>query len=516
MDAKPIVLPIVIKYEEQAPVKVDSETTIALLMYYIENHRKKPGLLRRTGERIKHVTILYQPLVVLEIGNRQAVIVDPTSSSRLVIEYVEPLFNNVREYYRQLESSRGKDFIDILVRLRNHLKDLVSKKRDVLRRRYELEGVVSDREVLDELTVFLTLAPGEYMRGYNLPYREVDLAYIKNSIEDLLARISNAVNQVNDLLLLLDKTFESWRQLLVSEYDKRLEEVYRELEETRRIVDSKIMELKERMNQELGSVEENYRKLIENTRRNLESIEVELRQLYEEQRRRQAYGGDVKEVKKKISSLEKRRKELNKEYQQLLKKLDSERDSIRKKYEKLIDAEMQRIRVIENEIKRLNRERDNLIAHAREDVDEVKRMFLKINDYVLSVKKRVENFLVPLPPSGQGYYLLPFTIAVYEKTGSERTILVPPLYYRVKKGLIKRTSLTESQKIKGYLERYNQIYFDSRYKNEIIKNDLFPTISVERIEYALRRVAEEGLLPKNRVAELVKSLQEQLEIAITK
>ncbi len=505
-------VPLILKYEEQVPVKVDSETMIALIMYYAEDHRKKPGFIRRRGERIKHVTIVYQPLIVLEIGNRQAVVVDPVSPPKLEIEFVEPLFNNVKVLFDELHRAFGKEFLDRLVRTRDHLKDIANKKRDVLKHKYTFIGVIHNRELLDELNSFLTIAPSERLPGYTISFREPDLESIKTRIEDLRSKISNAINEINELLITLDKIFGSWRQLLVREYERKLEEVKRELEETKSIVDTKVTELKERLNEELSSVDERYRVLIDNTMKNIESIDNELRSLYEELRKRQAYGGDVKEVKKRISSLEKRKKDLNKQQQQLRKKHEEEREAVRKRFDKLVEAELQRVRVIENELKRLMRERDSLIAHAREDVDEIRRLFLKINDYVMSVNKRVDNILIPLPPTGSGTYTLPFVVVVYERMEAERSILIPPLYYRVKKGLIRKTSLSEASKIKSYLSRYDKIYFDNRYRNDIVKHDIFPTISVERIEYALRRVAEEGLFSKSKIEPIVTALKEQLEI----
>ncbi len=350
--------------------------------------------------------------------------------------------------------------------------------------------------------------PGVYIK-HEIP----DIDKIRQVIEEVLTDTSSTLGQINELITRIDKAFILWRESIRRNYGNKRKEAEKELTEIRRIVEERVNDLKKRLKDDQKAVEQRYEPIISNIKRRLREIDEEINRLNEKIKNQEGEKEEIKKYKKRIKELSKRRLELLKDLGEAENNIIKEKNTVEAHYKRLIESEQQRVRLAEEELKNIDRNLSRLISHAEEEIDTIRKMMLRIYSDLLSIYKNVDSLLISMPPSGPGKYLLPTAIVVYTGGGHDRSMIIPPLYYIIKKGFLKKPELKISNILDVLMMRYDDIYSDLYYRGELERKNLLLEISVERIEHGVRKLVEDGLFTKDKGEEFIKSIKEQIKKA---
>lgn len=503
--------PYVLRREDGDYSIVSHETLLAAMLLYAEARRRKPGLFRRSGERIRVVAQAYYRYSVVSVSERFAAVIDHVQPKRYSFEYAEPLLDELEGRVAGLRGLPDKGFIDALINIKNILREIDAGKR-VRRKEIVLQGLVSDKGALDDLVVLFTHSPYDGVEGPSLPERTVDPASVASTITRVLEDIEEKTGRLNRFIAEIEEAASEWRNSVEERYEEERRRLEEEVARIREEVRARIAELREKRESEKRSVEERYRALMDSVERKLRETRRRYGEKKAELEKAARYGGDTRAVKKELSSIEKRLRELEEELSRLKKKLEEELRRIDEKYDRLEEAERRKLSAAEARLAGLGRERERLIEHAERLLDEIRRLIYSISSGLEEARRSIEEHLIPIPPHGSGGYEIPVLFTIYISRGEERATVAPPIYIDVRRGLLRRSQLVEFAGLHASYSELSSFLGISGFRNKLEEYNVLRNISPERLEQGLHDLVRDGVIDEDEAEEVADSIRVQVEM----
>ncbi len=496
---------------------VSEEEVIGYIMGYAEEHRKKPGFFKRRGERISLITLIHYPIIVKNYRERLVLLIDPRSDSRLELQYYVPDQKMLEKLIDELGSAKSKDFLDLLVRTNSILEEITSKRSHVYRKEYMLEKIISDPVIVKDLKTFIDHAlPSE------IPGVKLSIGIESSSIDETIKKINEILDETHSVIKFLEEymrkieqVMDKWKEEIEIEYSEKVKDVEEEIERVREEVKKAIDELNMRREEEIRTVKERYESMIETIKRRIAETENEIKRLEEEIRRAKQYGREDLELRNKLSNLKKELKELHRELEETERKLKTEIEGVEKKYKELIDSENAKVKRLIDRRDAIYKELRSIEGEARNRYDSIRRLLTSYRDEVLGIHKKILSISIPSPMYGEGIYYVPVVLIRYVKNGNVRNEYLTPLLFEYTRRLLAKYRVTSLDSLNKYLtEKIENIISDPSIMPQLEENSLFRVFTLERIEIGLRRLTDLGIIAGKNIKKIVKSLKEQIELAV--
>jgi uncharacterized protein YukE len=496
---------------------VSEEEIIGYIMGYAEEHRKKPGFFKRRGERISLVTIIHYPIIVKNYREKLVLLIDPRSDSKLELQYYIPDQKILEELIKKLGDAKGKDFLDLLVRTNSVLEEIVSKKNHVYRKEYVLEKIISDPVIVKDLKTFI-----DHSLHSEIPGVKLSIGIESSSIDETIKRINEILDETHGVIKFLEEymknieqAMDKWKEEIEIEYSERVKDVEEEIERVKEEVRKAIEELNKRREEEIRTVKERYGSVIETIKRRISETENEIKRLEEEIRKAKQYGREDLELKNKLNNLKRELKELYKELEETERKFKTEIEGVEKRYKDLIDSENAKVKRLIDRRESIYEELRSIEGEARNRYDSIRRLLTSYRDEILGVHKKILSISIPSPMYGEGVYYIPIVLIKYVKNGNVRNEYLTPLLFEYTRRLLAKYRVTSLDSLNKYLvEKIEKIISDPSIAPQLEENSLFRIFTLERIEIGLRRLADLGIVSGKDIKKIVKSLKEQIELAV--
>ncbi len=504
-------LPLVLTRTNEVYSPLSVEESTAIVLYYAEDNRKRPGFFRKTGERIILVSPLNYVLWVLDIDGRNSLILDPNREGALKLEYYKPNIDILNEKISELKAKEYKDYIPALTEIKQVLEGMIKRKRNVVLKSFKLEHVVSDKTLLEELKILVIHSIQNILEALRIEERKLDVEGMKDKIREILELIYTTRKRLTDILKSLRPIHEKWLEDVRTTYAERIHGVEQELEVVRKKVEEKINELKAKQAEEIEAVRHRFGGQIGELERRIEELRKKIEELKIKYDKAREYGQDTKLLKKRINDAEKKLSSLEKEREELLNKMNTEIESIKARYMEYITNEKLRVDRLRKEIEKLNNELETLEKQAGDRLDEIRGMINKLIDDVSLFERSIMSVMIGTPPHGEGRYYLPVVIISYRSKDKSRHEVFTPAY-------IATGSLTRSPKlsffteIRNYLSDIAGLMNDTRYAGEIERHNILKRADPSRILSTLDRLAEQELVNRKKLGKMAEKLAEQIRM----
>jgi uncharacterized protein YukE len=496
---------------------VSEEEIIGYIMGYAEKHRKKPGFFKRRGERISLVTIIHYPVIVKNYREKLVLLIDPRSDSRLEFQYYVPDQKILKELVDKLGNARDKDFLDLLVRINSVLEEISSKRNYVYKKECVLEKIISDPVIVKDLKTFIDHALPSEIPGIKLNIN-IELSNIDETtkkINEILDETHNVIKFLEEYMKSIEQAMDKWKEEIEIEYSERVKDVEEEIERVKEEVKKTIDELNKKKEEEIRTVRERYGSVVETIKRRISETENEIKRLEEEIRRAKQYGREDFELRNKLNNLKKELKDLYRELEETEKKLRTEIEGVEKRYKDLIDSENAKVKRLIDRRESIYNELRSIEGEARNRYDSIRRLLTSFRDEILGVHKKILSISIPSPMYGEGVYYIPIVLIKYVKNGNVRNEYLTPLLFEYTRRLLAKYRVTSLDSLNRYLaEKIERIIGDPSIVPQLEENSLFRIFTLERIEIGLRRLADLGIVNGKNIKRIVKSLKEQIELAV--
>ncbi|MFN3268288.1 MAG: hypothetical protein ACK416_03395, partial [Zestosphaera sp.] len=201
--------------------KLGEDYVVGFAIYRSEEERKKPGILRKKGERIKNVALVFYPMLLWSYHDGSAVLIDPLKKSKFVTTFNVLDKNVVDAALSELASSSGKSFLDVMVKIDKLIGEIAGGKKNVLKETVELENVVSDTSLVNDFKLF-----ANHVMPYNIPLVELpwvgaDHVRVSEKIKQTLSEINDLVNYVSNVLGRVGEFLSNWKKNIQKEYEDK-------------------------------------------------------------------------------------------------------------------------------------------------------------------------------------------------------------------------------------------------------------------------------------------------------
>ena len=505
-------LPFLLRKTAESYQKLGDDEVAGFAVYWSESERKKPGILRRKGERIKNIALVFYPVLLTSYSSGSAVLIDPLKKSKLVVTLNIVKKELIDSALVELAASSGKAFLDVMVKIDKITGEIVSGK-NVAKEVVELENVVSDPSFVNDFKTLLN-----YVTTYSLPYIEIPWVSVNytevsdkirktlNVINDLISYVSNVVGKVNELL-------DNWKVIIQKEYEKEITALDQKIKEVREAVLKNVEELRRKKEEELAGLRERYVPSMEAVGKRIKETQDSVKKLEEEIERAKSYGKDVSDLKKRLSELKKTLESLEKELESEKTKYENEVKRVEKRFEELMEAENNKVKAVLQAKEALQREFDSLIREANERSDKIRGNLQEYREGLIKVEKEIESVSLSIPSGGEGLYMIPIIYTSYVSNGSSRSIITTPVILESGGWLGPKTRPVVIEGLSRYLSWSKDLIGREELKSELEAKNLLTNVSLERIEISLTRFADMGLLSRDEVKEIVNSVGEQRKMS---
>lgn len=501
-----------LKKVAEAYQKLGDDELVGFAMYYSEKQRKKPGLLRRKGERIKTIGLVFYPFLLRQYARGVAVLIDSLKVNKFTASYGVLDKDAIESEIRELSKLSGKSFLDGLVRMSKLTQSIAKGEAGVREEKIELDGVVSDVSFISKLKTFI-----EYTASYELPFLELPFPTVKHEV--VVGEISKALDEIDELMKYVNSVVEriedmlgQWRRGVRGEYEEKLRRIDEKIEETRQVVARNVDELRKKKEEELANIRERYQPHIEAVEKRIVETREDLRKLEEEIEKAKSYGRDASDLKKRLNELKKTLKALEEELGSEKASYDREVGRIEKKYNELVEAENNKVRSLINEREGVQRELESILQDADRRFDEIRGYLQEYRERLAEAEKTIEKISLPVPSGGEGLYLIPLIYTQYVSGGSTRSTITTPVVLEPGGKLGPRVKVIIHEEIANYMSWVKTLLDKEEMKPDVESNNLLWRVPIERIEVSLNRLAEIGLFGREEASEIVRRLEEQREM----
>jgi len=501
-------LPFLLRKTAESYQKLGDDEVAGFAVYWSESERKKPGILRRKGERIKNIALVFYPVLLTSYSGGSAVLMDPLKKSKLTVTFNVVKKELVDSALVELAASSGKAFLDVMVKI-DKITEEVAKGKNVVKEVVELENVVSDPSFVNDLKTLLNYTTTYSLPSIEIPWVSVNYAEVSdrikktlNLINELVSYVSNVVGKINELL-------DNWKVSVQKEYEEKIAALDQKIKEVREVVLKNVEELRKKKEEELAGLRERYVPNIEAIGKRIKETQDNVKKLEEEIEKAKSYGKDVSDLKKRLSELKKTLESLEKELGNEKTKYENEVKRVEKKFEELMEAENNKVKAILQEKEALQNEFDSIIREANKRSDEIRSNLQEYREELIKAEKEIESVSLSIPSGGEGLYMIPLIYTSYVSNGSSRSIITTPVILESGGWLGPKIRSVVVEGLSKYLSWSKDLIDREELRSELEAKNLLTNVSLERIEVSLTRFADMGLLSRDEVKEIVNSVGEQ-------
>ncbi len=417
----------------------------------------------------KQIVLAYYPIAFLETFDEKGILVDAYTLKKTKMPLWSPPITLLLKSVEEIDASSTHDFIrglKIVKRLATEI--YMGKYSDI--EYQEVPGLITGgiKNTLEYLfSVATTTGLMGLMLEHDEGYRSTKYIYIRSitSLENLMSLTQQAHS-------LLFRKYKEWVTSITRYYNERFGELELSLEETRKIVDSNIQNFSMKMNNEMKHIEENYHYKIEKLLFRSTRIQRELTEI-KKKIADPTYADKEELLREELKRLEKERKLILHEIEELRREAESEIDLVKRKYYNLITKERNKLQVLVKEKRNIERE-------MKGKVNRIYTMFRDVEkciDYIISklagFRWIYEDAMIHSPALGESLYYLTIIIASNEKS----TWIVPSYDVVIADGKISIYRIKTVDKI-----------------IEIVKKDLTKMVHVEKdkiLVYSMNDLVEQ-------------------------
>ncbi len=506
-------MPFLLKHTGEAYQKLGDDEVIGFALYYSEKLRKKPGFLRRKGERISAVALVLYPLLVKPTSKGMAVLIDPLRSSRLTIQYNVVDKNLLDSALQELSAMTGKSFLDGLVKLSRLAQDVAGARSGVRKKVVELDNVVSDPGLLQGLKPLIGMETTYNVPFIEIPFPSVDHEEVASRIRKVMSEVDELVDYVNKLLEKVRELLEEWKKDISKEYDEKLRIMDKKIEETKQAVAKAIEELKRKKDEELSAVKERYLPNIETVEKRIVETRENVRRLEEELEKAKEYGKDTSDLKKRLNDQKKTLKNLEKELENAKESYDYEVRRVEKKYSELVEAENNKVRSILSEREAVQKEVEALIQEAGKRFDAIRSSLQEYVEGLVKAGRRIEEISINAPSKSEEIHLIPLVYTSYVSDGTARSSITTIVVLEPGGMLGPRLIHYINEGIANYFSWVKQVLDKEEMKPEVSAKNLLANTTPERVEVCLTRLSDMGLFSREDASKMARSLEEQMKMS---
>lgn len=502
------IIPFILGKSEEGYFKLGEEETVGYAIYTAEKTRKKRGFLRRTGERIEALSFLMYPLYVKPVSLNTAVVIDSLNMPRTEISYnlinreiVDKIINN-------LSTADEKAFIEVLVRLEKLTENIERGKEGILEKVVPLHGVVSDEQFVKDLATYLMYTTEYSLPFVEVPWRVIDHKELSIRVKNILDEIKNVENYVSEVVIKIESLINNWKALIDKSTAEKIEKLDHEITVMRATVQKNLFELEKKKESERSALEARYKPVFESFEKRIAETRKEIEKVDDEIRRAKEYGKDVTELKTRLKQLKKTLEDLERQLNDERNNFRKEYDAIEKKYLELAEAENAKVRKLQSDKEMLKKEKEILYDEAMTRFDKIRLYLSEYLNKLSLVKRKIESICIPTPMGGEGIYAVPLVLAIYRSRKKERSFTCPPVFIEVKSG---KCSVKQVDSFNRYYSRIGDFIQEETIKTLIESCNLLKTMSLERLEVTLMRLSKVGLITSDKAKETFISIAAQLQ-----
>lgn len=501
-------LPVYILKRNDEYMPLNKEETIVMTLVIAEENRKKPGFLRRTGERITLVSPVNYLIKVAMIDEESSLLIDPNRKEKLTITVYRPDFELLSKEIDKLSNREERSFIDQLILIDKILEAMLKKKENTMKLDYDFPYVVTDKVLIEEIKILLYNILNEQIEGLVLRGEEVNVNEIIKRFNEAIYTISDSIKKLYELINKLNTHVEKWREEIRTTYAEKIHEIEQKLEVVKKEVEAKILELKQKQANETENIKKVYNERISTITKRIKKIQEQINKLESDLQKAKEYGQDISPIKSRLNELNKKLSSLLKERERLEKKMMDEIKDVRKKYNELILNEQKKIEKLKKEIDKLNNELEMIEKQATDYLDSILSRINNLTEELDNTRKKLLSFTIPKPPHGAGDHAVTAFIIQFRSRNKTREQLLTPIYYTYGR-LMKTPRQNVFSQLEKYLSSLKLLANDARYIDDLRRNNALTSLSLEQLTRIVERLIEYKLVEEKKAKKIVKSLAEQ-------
>lgn len=494
----------------EKPVVLEQDSVLACIYYYlVAKHRD--SLMVGSRKRLRAVSILYYPFNIIDIHGKYAAVIDTIVKPIYTIAFDKPLLEDLLERFNVLGDLRGQEFTEEISNIKNLLEAMYAEKEGVVSKRYEVKGLVYNKNLLQELRVLASIASPKGLPGIVVPEKNIDVNEAKQMLEEMLDNTSMVVDQLTSMINSLDQHYDKWRKRVELEHEAKKEELGKEAEVIKLVIQKKIEEYEARLEVERKRIDEKYsaeeRELLDKIR-SLEEKISDLRRRVEEGIARREYGIELKRLVREKKRLERRLEGLRR-----LK--NRQKRVVEKKIRSLISAETIRQRLLEKELERFGRELSEIVSKTSREVESLKKAINRIIEHVMEVRKNITSILIEPPSLGAGKYFVPFIALLYRSIEGTDLLNIVPLIkmrvFRAKTLLTRKPRLEEVQVLASRAMRLKSIINTSDYRKTMLTVNLLDEKYLDMASRGFEKLVKEDIIGSGEAYEVLSLIESAIE-----
>ncbi|WFO75043.1 hypothetical protein J4526_08205 [Desulfurococcaceae archaeon MEX13E-LK6-19] len=501
-------IPAVLIMTGEKPIEHELDSVLACIYYYlVTKHRE--GLIVSARKRIKAISILYYPFNIIDVHGKYAAVIDAITKPVYTTVFDKPILEDIVDRLNALGEMRGQAFIEEISNIKNLLEAMYSEKEGTVTRRYEIRGLVYNKNVLDELRVLVNTASQKGLPGLVIPEKSIDTNEVKHLLEEILDETSKVIDQLTSMMNSLDQHYARWRKQIEVEHEVKKKELEKEVESIKLVIQKRIEEYEARLEIEKSRIDEKYsmeeKELLDKIRSLEERIEV-LRRKVEE-------GIAREEDRIELKKLVRERKRLEKRLESIKRIKNKQKRAIETKIQRIIGAETMRQKYLEKELERYGRELDKMVTKASYEVEDLKRTINKLIEQTMELRKRVTSILLELPSLGVGKYLVPFIAILYTTPEGIESLDIIPLVkiYASKTMFSRQTKIIETQTLASRALRLKSIVNTTEYRKMILTVNLLDKKYLDTASRGFEKLVKEDIISSGEAYESLSLIESYIE-----
>ncbi len=491
---------------------LNKEETIAMTLVIAEENRRKPGFLRRTGERITLVSPVNYLIKVAMINEESSLLIDPNRKEKLKITVYRPDFGLLSKEIDKLLDREERSFVDQLILIDKILEAVLKKRENTVKLDYDFPYVITDKVLIEEIRILLYNILNEQIEGLVLRGEEVNVDEIIKRFNDAIYTISDSIKKLDELINKLNTHVEKWREEIRTTYAEKIHEIEQKLEAVKKEVEAKILELKQKQATETENIKKVYNERISAITKRINEIQDQINKFESDLPKAKEYGQDVSPIKSRLNELNKKLSSLYKEKERLEKKMMEEIEEVKRKYSELILNEQKKIEKLRREIEKLNNELEMIEKQATDYLDSIRNRINNLTEELDNTRKKLLSFTIPKPPHGAGDHVMTAFFIQFRSKNKTREQLLTPIYYTYGR-LMKNPRQNVFPQLEKYLSSLKLLVNDARYIDDLRRNNVLTSLSLEQLTRIVDRLIEYRLVDEKKAKKIIESLIEQARMA---
>ncbi len=359
----------------------------------------------------RQIVLAYYPIAFLEVFDEKGILVDAYTLKKTKMPLWSPPITLLLKSVEEIDASSTHDFIRGLKIVRRLATEIYAGKYSDIEYQ-EVPGLITGgvKNTLEYLfSIATTTGLAGLMLEHDEGYRSTKYIYMRSitSLENLMSLAQQARS-------LLFRKYKEWITSITRYYNERFGELELSLEETRKIVDSNIQNFSMKMNNEMKHIQENYHYKIEKLLFRSTQIQRELTEI-KKKIADPTYSDKEELLREELKKLERERKLILHEIEELRREAESEIDLVKKKYYSLITKERNKLQVLVKEKSSIEREMNGKVNRVYTMFKDVEKYIDYIASKLAGFRRIYEDAMIRSPALGESLYYLTIIIASDEK-----------------------------------------------------------------------------------------------------